>query len=90
MTTDHIPPTEDQRPGLLDMLGEVVDLSAGLGIMLLPLLATALPGVLLFFVLPAVLVAALVAVPVALLAAVAVPAGLLVRSVRRRRARDVG
>lgn len=69
------------------MIEEVVDVTAGLGILLLPLLATALPGVILFLVLPAVLLLAVAAAPVALFAAVAVPAYLLVRSVRRRRRR---
>ncbi len=91
MSTDRVPASDAHPEGLLDMIREVVDLTAGLGILLLPLLATALPGVILFFVLPAVLLLALVAVPVALVAAVAVPAGLLARSVgRRRRARQVG
>jgi hypothetical protein len=85
MTTDRVRGTDADRPGLLQMIAEVVDLSAALGILLLPLLVTAVPGIILFLVLPAVLLLAVAVVPVALSAAVAGPAYLLVRSVRRRR-----
>jgi Flp pilus assembly protein TadB len=74
----------DDRPTLGEMLGQVVDLSAGLGILLLPLLATALPGVILMLVLPAVLLVGAAAVPVAIAGALLAPPYLLVRSIRRR------
>jgi hypothetical protein len=74
----------DDRPTLAEMLGQVVDLSAGLGILLLPLLATALPGVILLLVLPAILLAGAVAVPLAIAAALLAPPYLLVRAARRR------
>jgi Flp pilus assembly protein TadB len=74
----------DDRPTLGELLGQVVDLSAGLGILLLPLLATALPGVILMLVLPAVLLVGAVAVPVAIAVALLAPPYLLARSVRRR------
>jgi Flp pilus assembly protein TadB len=84
MTTDRLRAPDARRPGLLQLLEEVAELTVGLGVLLLPLLATALPGVILLIVLPAVLLLAVAAAPVALSAAVAVPAYLLVRSVRRR------
>ena len=90
MTTDPVRAPDARRAGLLQMIEEVVDLTAGLGILLLPLLATALPGVILFLVLPAALLLAVAAAPVALTAAVAAPPYLLVRSVRRRRRRRAG
>ena len=60
----------DDRPTLAEMLGQVVDLSAGLGILLL--------------VLPAILLAGAVAVPLAIAAALLAPPYLLVRAARRR------
>lgn len=66
------------------MLEEVLDLSAALAILLLPLLITAVPGVILLLVLPAVLVLAAAAVHVAIAVAILAPPYLLVRAVRRR------
>jgi Flp pilus assembly protein TadB len=77
----------DDRPSFGEMLGQVADLSAGLGILLLPALAIALPGVILMLVLPAVLLAGAVAAPLVLAGALVGPPYLLVRAVRRRRAR---
>jgi hypothetical protein len=56
-----------QGPPLLGMLGEVLDLSFGLGILLLPRLTIALPGVITMLLGPAgaLLVAAAVAVVIA-------------------------
>jgi Flp pilus assembly protein TadB len=73
----------DDRPTLAEMIGQVVDLSAGLGILVLPLLVTALPGVILMLVLPAVLLLVVAAIPLALAAALLAPF-LLVRRRRRR------
>jgi hypothetical protein len=67
------------------MLGELVDLSAGLSVLLMPLLIIALPGVILMLILPAVLLVAAVAVPGAVAAVVLAPPYLLARFVRRRR-----
>jgi hypothetical protein len=75
--------TQDQTIG--EMVSEVVDLGAGLGILLLPLLVTALPGVVLLFILPAVLLGAVAAVLGAVAAVVLGPPYLLVRRARRRR-----
>jgi Flp pilus assembly protein TadB len=66
------------------MFAEILDLSAGMSIMLLPLLATALPGVLLLLILPAVLLVVAAALPVAVVGALLAPPYLLVRAVRRR------
>jgi hypothetical protein len=68
------PPTQS------GMLGELVDLTVGLGILTLPLLVISLPGVILLLILPLALVLA----PIALLGALALPPFLLVRALRRR------
>jgi hypothetical protein len=65
----------DHNPAAGRMLEEIVDLSAGLGILLLPMSALMAPGLLLFFVLPA----ALLALPFVLLAALVLPPVLLAR-----------
>jgi Flp pilus assembly protein TadB len=70
-----------------EMLEELIDLSAGLGAVLLPLLLLAVPGIILFAVLPAILLLALVA-PLAVIGGViAVPPYLVARWLRRRRRR---
>ncbi len=66
-----------------DMLWEVVELLGGLAAMLLPLLLLAVPGLVLFLVLPAALVLLLVALPATLAAAAVGLPYLLVRAVRR-------
>jgi hypothetical protein len=70
------------------MLEELIDLSAGLGVALMPLLLLAMPGIILFVVLPAILLLA-VAVPLAVIGAVvAGPPYLVARWRRRRRSRS--
>lgn len=70
------------------MLEELIDLSAGFGVALLPALLLAVPGIILFVVLPAILLLAL-AVPLAAIGAViAAPPYLLARWLRRRRRRN--
>jgi hypothetical protein len=76
-----IPYDAPEAPGLGDILGELVDLTGGLAVMLLPLMVTALPGVVLLLLLPAVLVAAAILIPVLVLAS----PFLLARRVARRR-----
>jgi Flp pilus assembly protein TadB len=77
------------RPTFREMLEEVADLSAGLGVMLMPALILAMPGIILFVVLPGILLLA-VAVPLVVVAAAIIgPPYLLVRAFRRRRDRDV-
>ena len=69
------------------MAEELIDLSAGAGVALLPLLLLAVPGIILFVVLPAILLLALAA-PLAVIGAViAVPPYLVTRWLRRRRGR---
>ena len=69
------------------MLEEVIDLSTGLGVALLPLLVLAVPSVVLFVLLPALLLLALAA-PFALIGAlVAAPYVLARRRLLRRRRR---
>jgi hypothetical protein len=65
------------------MLWEVADLFGGFAVMTLPLLALAIPGILVFFVLPAALILAVVAVPALAAAAIIVPPYLIVRTIRR-------
>ena len=66
------------------MLEEVIDLSIGLGVALLPLLVLAVPSVVLFVLLPALVLLALAAPFVVIGALLAAPY-LLVRWLRRRR-----
>ena len=69
------------------MLEELIDLSVGLGVALLPLLLLAVPGNILFVVLPAILLLALAAPLAAIGAVIAVPSYLTTRWLRRRRRR---
>ena len=65
------------------MLWEVTDLAGGAAVMFLPLLLLSVPGLLLFFALPALLLLAVAAVPVVVAGAIVGPVYLVVRSVRR-------
>jgi hypothetical protein len=65
-----------------EMLEEVIDLSVGFGVAFLPALLLAIPGIILFVVLPGLLLLAL-ALPLAVLA---VPPYLLARWLAKRRA----
>jgi Flp pilus assembly protein TadB len=80
-------PEPTDAPTAREIIGEVVDLSAGLTVMLLPLITIALPGVILLLVVPAVLLALAGAIPVALAGVLLAPPYLAVRAVRRRRRR---
>jgi hypothetical protein len=76
-------PTPPTSPTFGEMLEELMDLSAGFGVALLPVLLLAVPGIILFVVLPALLL-----LPLALIAAaLAGPPYLLARWLRRRRGR---
>ena len=77
-------PDETPTPG--EILSEVVDQTAGLTVMLLPLMTIALPGVILLLIAPLALLALAAAIPVVLGGALLAPPWLIVRSVRRRRA----
>jgi Flp pilus assembly protein TadB len=82
----HLSPTSDDSPPpqtLAEMLEELIDLSTGLGVALLPLLVLSLPAIVLFVLLPAILLLALAA-PLAVIGAVlAAPPCLLARRLRR-------
>lgn len=81
----HTPPTTT-RPTFGEILGEVMDLGAGLVVGLMPLFLLTVPAVVLFVMLPAILLLVL-AVPLAVAGAVLVgPPYLVVRARRRRRA----
>jgi uncharacterized membrane protein len=67
------------------MLEELIDLSAGFGVALMPVLLLAVPGIILFVVLPAILLLAVAAPLVAIGAVLATPPYLLARWLRRRR-----
>jgi hypothetical protein len=62
-----------------EMLEEVIDLSTGLGVALLPLLVLAVPTLVLFVLLPALLLLALAAPLAAVGAVIALPLYLLMR-----------
>jgi membrane protein implicated in regulation of membrane protease activity len=81
-----VPPTSPREPGQTagEMLWEVVDLTGGAAVMLLPLLLLAVPGIAAFVVLPAIVLFAVAAAPVIVAGAVVIPAYLLVRAVRPR------
>ena len=76
------PPTGgDASHTLSSLVGEVVDLTAGFSVMVLPFALTAIPGLVLFVLLPLAAIAALAAIPLAL----AAPPYLLLRRIRARR-----
>jgi hypothetical protein len=66
------------------MLEEVIDLSTGAGVALMPVLLLAVPGIVLFVLLPAILLLA-ITVPLALIGALLAAPFLLARRLRRRR-----
>jgi Flp pilus assembly protein TadB len=76
---------ETPTPG--EVLSEIMDQTDGLTVMLLLLLTIALPGVILLLVAPIALLAAAAAIPVLLVGVLLGPPWLLVRSIRRHRAR---
>jgi hypothetical protein len=73
------------RPTFGEMLEELIDLSTGLGVALMPLLVLAVPGIILFVVLPAILLLALAA-PLAVIGALIVAPPYLLARWRRRTA----
>ena len=64
-------------------VAEALDVTAGVGILLLPLLTIALPGVLLLLVVPVAALVLAASVPVLLAGAILVPPYLVVRAVLR-------
>ena len=81
-----VPPTPRPEPSQStgEMLWEIVDLTGGVAVMLLPLFLLAVPGLAAFVILPAIVLLAVAAAPVIVAGAVVVPAYLLIRAVRRR------
>jgi Flp pilus assembly protein TadB len=73
------------QPSFAEIIGEVVNLIAGLTVVLLPLWIICLPGVFLILVVPLLLLGLVVAVPALLVGAVVGPPFLIVRALRRRR-----
>jgi hypothetical protein len=73
--------TPDPPQSFSSMLGEVVDLTAGFSVMVLPFALTLIPGLVLLVLLPLAAIAALAALPLLL----ALPPYLLVRRLRARR-----
>jgi hypothetical protein len=74
--------TDVEAPTFTQMLGEIVDLSAGLGVAFMPALLLAIPGIVLVVV-PVLVLLAVAAVPVVLAAALLAPPYLLVRRTLR-------
>ena len=66
-----------------DSVAEALDVTAGVGILLLPLLTIALPGVLLLLVAPVAALVLAASVPVLVAGAILVPPYLVVRVVLR-------
>jgi hypothetical protein len=66
-----------------DSVAEALDVTAGVGILLLPLLTIALPGVLLLLVVPVAALVLAASVPVLVAGAILVPPYLVVRAVLR-------
>ena len=84
---DDAATSEPPRPTIGEMLEELIDLSAGVGVVLLPALLLAVPGIILFVVLPGILLLALAAPLAAVGAVIAGPPYLLARWLRRHRQR---
>ena len=82
-TRDDARTPQPSRPTFGEILSELTDLGAGLVVGLMPFLVGAVPAIVLFVLLPAILLLAL-AVPLAAIAAViALPPYLLARLLRR-------
>jgi hypothetical protein len=81
------PHTQPSHPSFGEIIEEVLDLGAGLAIVLLPLFLLAVPAIGLFVFLPAVLLGALAVALAAVGAVLAAPPYLLARWLRRRRRR---
>ena len=87
MPRDDARTPQPQRPTFGEMLEEVLDLGAGLAIVLLPLFPLAVAAIVRFVVLPAIVLLVPVAALAAIGAALAAPPYLLARWLRRRRRR---
>jgi Flp pilus assembly protein TadB len=85
-THDDARTPQPSRATFGEMLEELIDLSAGIGVALMPLLLLAVPGIILFVVLPAMLLLAVAAPLAAIGAVIAAPPYLWLRRRRRRTA----
>jgi len=77
------PTSEPSQSTVGEMLEEVIDLSTGFGVAMMPVLLLAMPGIVICVVLPAILLLALAA-PLAVIGAVIAGPFLLVRRLRGR------
>jgi len=77
------PTPEPSQSTFGEMLEELIDLSTGFGVAMMPVLLLAMPGIVLCVVLPAILLLALAA-PLAVIGAVIAGPFLLARRLRRR------
>jgi hypothetical protein len=78
------PSSPTENPTAIEQLGEIFDLGGGFVVAALPFLLTAVPGLALFFVFPALLLLAVAAVPILVLAILLGPPVLVWRLVRGR------
>jgi Flp pilus assembly protein TadB len=84
MAHDDARAPQPSSPTFGEMFEQLMDLTAGIGVALLPALLLAVPGIILFVVLPAILLLALAA-PLAIVGALIAAPFLLARRLRRRR-----
>jgi hypothetical protein len=82
---DDARPPQPSRPTFGEMIEELIDLSVGVGVMLLPMLLLAVPAIVLFVALPAIVLLVLAAPLAVIGAAIVAPPYLLARWLRRRR-----
>jgi Flp pilus assembly protein TadB len=85
-TAPATPPTPERRepgPTFSELLWAMADIAGGAAVMLLPLLLLAVPGIIVFVVLPALVLLTVAAAPVVVAGAILTPTYLLTRSVRR-------
>jgi hypothetical protein len=86
-------PVPDASPAISEMLWAFADIAGGAAVMLLPLLLLAVPGIIVFVVLPGLVLLAVAGAPVVVAGAILTPTYLLTRLVRRlvaTRQRNVG
>ena len=77
----------NRPPTTSELLWEVTELAGGAAVMFLPMLLLAVPGILVFVVLPGLVLLAVAAAPIVVAVAILAPMYLLTRLVRRLRAR---
>ena len=75
---------EDPSRSVMALIGEVIDLTGGFAVAVLPFVATAVPGIFLFLMAPVIAVAVLAAIPAALVALLLGPPYLAIKAIRGR------